>query len=299
MITVVYNINLRFSYIFEDHKCSDLYYNLMRILFLILDECNMLLWYKGYQPIPVYTCPNLPPAFAENILYCGSGSGGESGSGSGGKGKRKASIEDDENSNKKLIPEGGIPRVSADQAKDMNLKKLHEVTKELNETNEEFDSVQRDLKEVRQTITIDNSLSEDQKQKNNAMPGIKEKYPTFFDEDSGNTTDREGLNQVTEYLEDDLESLRKKRQNLMTKSRNYQSIIDWFNNNGKGGGSASGSSSGGFAGGGTSSSGPSPEQGNFKNSNNDNGYLETFTNKFLIFFSFFAEAISNNMDNFF
>lgn len=269
----------------------------MYLLSLILPQCNMLIWYKGYQLIPVYTCSNLPPAFAENIVYCGGGSGG----GSGGKGKRKASIEDDENSNKKLIPEGGIPRVSADQAKDINLKKLHEVNKELNETTQEFESVQRDLKEVRQTITIDNILSEDQKQKNNALPGIKEKFPTFFDEDSGNTTDREGLDQVNEYLEDDLESLRKKHQNLTTKSRNYQSILDWFNNNGKGGGgSASGSSSGGFAGGGTSSGGPpSSDQGNFKNSNNDNGYFENFINKFLILFSSFAEAIFNNMDNFF
>jgi hypothetical protein len=69
----------------------------------------------------------------------------------------------------------------------------------MNKTAQELDSVKKDLKDVRQTITIDDHLSEDQKQKNMALQEIKRKYPTFFfffDEDSGNATDREGLDQV-------------------------------------------------------------------------------------------------------
>lgn len=298
MITAVYNINLWFNYIFDDDMCSNLYYNLMYILSLILSHYNLLILYKGYEPIPVYAYYNLPPSLAKNIVYCGGGS--KSGSGSEGKGKRKSSIEDDESDNKKSLPEGGIDEVAADHARNLNLQNLQKVKWEMHKTAQELDSVKKDLKDVRQTITIDNILSEDQKQKNNALREIKEKYPTFFDEDSGNTTDREGLDQVKEYLQDDFETLERKHQNLSTKSRNYQSILDWFNNNGKGGGgSASGSSSGGFTGGGTSSSGPSSEQGSMKNSNNDSSYLESFLNKFLILFSFFAEIISNNLDNLF
>lgn len=297
MITAVYNINLWFNYIF-DEMCSNLHYNLMYFLSLILPQYNLLIFYKGYEPIPVYAYFNLRPTLSENIVYCGGGS--ESGSGSEGKGKRKASIENDDSDNKKLLPKGGIPEVTVDESRNIHLKNLQDVNWEMNKTAEELDSVKKDLKDVRLTITIDNILSQEQKQKNNALREIKEKYPTFFDEDSGNTTDREGLDQVKQYLQDDFESLQKKHQNLSTQSRNYQSVLDWFNNNGKGGGgSASGSSSGGFTGGGTSSSGPSSEQGSLKNSNNDSGYLESFINKFLMLFSFFAEIISNNMDNFF
>lgn len=295
MITAVYNIILWFNYIF-DEMCSNLHYNLMYFLSLILPQYNLLIFYKGYEPIPVYAYLNLRSTLSENIVYCGGGSE----SGSEGKGKRNASIENDDSDNKKLLPKGGIPEVTVDDSRNIHLQNLQEVNWEMNKTAEELDSVKKDLKDVRLTITIDNILSQDQKQKNNALQEIKEKYPTFFDEDSGNTTDREGLDQVKQYLQDDFESLQKKHQNLSTKSRNYQSVLDWFNNNGKGGGgSASGSSSGGFTGGGTSSSGPSSEQGSLKNSNNDSGYLESFINKFLMLFSFFAEIISNNMNNFF
>jgi len=96
----------------------------------------------------------------------------------------------------------------------------------MNETAQELDSVKKDLKDVRQTITIDDHLSEDQKQKNTALQEIKRKYPTFFDEDSGNATDREGLDQLKEYLEEDLDSLQKKYSSLSTQNRKYQSMLD-------------------------------------------------------------------------
>jgi hypothetical protein len=49
------------------------------------------------------------------------------------------------------------------------LKKLQEVNGQMNETAQELDSVKKDLKDVRQTITINDHLSEDQKQKNMAL----------------------------------------------------------------------------------------------------------------------------------
>jgi hypothetical protein len=86
-----------------------------------------------------------------------------------GKGKRKASIEEDESANKKLVSEGGIAEVSTNSIKNLNLKKLQEVNGQMNETAQELDSVKKDLKDVRQTITINDHLSEDQKQKNMAL----------------------------------------------------------------------------------------------------------------------------------
>lgn len=149
-----------------------------------------------------------------------------------GKNKRKASIEDNESggANKNFVPGGGIAEVNANTNSNSNqnhsLKKLQEVKGQMNDTVKELDSVKKDLKDVRQTINIDDHLSEDQKQKNNALQEIKQKYPTFFDEDSGNATDREGLDQVKEYLEEDLASLQKKHSSLSIQSRKYQSILD-------------------------------------------------------------------------
>lgn len=57
------------------------------------------------------------------------------------------------------------------------------------------------------------------------MREMKEKYPEFFDKDSGNQTDREGLDQVKEYLQEDLTSLQKTHMNLSAETRYNQSLL--------------------------------------------------------------------------
>lgn len=225
-----------------------------------------------------------------HIVYCTGGSEG--------KGKRKASTEVDEGTNKKMVPEGGIAEVSANSNKNLNLKKLEVVNERMNETAQELQSVKKDLKDVRHTVNIDDHLVEDQKDKNNAMQEIKKKYPVFFDEDSGNSTDREGLDQVKNYLEEDLVSLQKKHDFLATQSKKYQAILDWYNNNnGKGSGSGSSSDLGGGTSSGTNDPG-GDSSGNSGPSESSASFLDLVSLFALYFLGFLGDIINFVIDCF-
>lgn len=124
--------------------------------------------------------------------------------------------------NKRLKP-AELERVNP-QVEDTQ-ERLRKLNKNLADNEQEQRDKSKEIKEVGQTSVIDDNLPEDQKHKNNAMQVIKEKFPTFFDEDSGNPTDREGLDQVKEYLQDELSSLQKTHNKLSTETRKYQSIL--------------------------------------------------------------------------
>lgn len=229
-----------------------------------------------------------------HFLYCG-------------ENKRKASdlsTEEEEvyssrlsQGNKRLKPaelERVNPQVENTQ------ERLRKLNINLAQNEQEQRDKSKEIKEVRQTSIIDDNLPEGQKHKNNAMQEIKEKYPTFFDKDSGNLTDREGLDQVKEYLLEDLTSLQKTHDKLSTDTRKYQSILDWYNNNSKGGGSGSASASG--FGGGTSSdsgSGSSGQAGGSGDPGSSSGStFIVWLNWLLLYVSSFFDYIATNLDKF-
>lgn len=86
-----------------------------------------------------------------------------------------------------------------------NEEKNEEENVEENDVHKNVENIKNELKEVYDAIKLDKLLPVDKKQKNRHLSDIKENYPSFFDEDSGNT-DKEGLQQVREFLSDELKS---------------------------------------------------------------------------------------------
>jgi len=205
---------------------NNLDYNIRAILSLILPADNLKLTTLGY-PITPSINMNRPPlslsVLEEGVVFCTGGSGSE------GKGKRKASPEDDNaesSANKRAIPEGGVAGVSINANQNFALKKSEELRRQKEEAAKEHTSVVGDLKDVRQTVVADDQLSLDQwVVKKMAILDIKKKYPLFFDEDSGNATDKEGLDQVIDYLSEEEKSLNKKVTSLNSQIVKYESIL--------------------------------------------------------------------------
>lgn len=273
---IAYNIKLWFNAI-----CFIIYNIFNNLLYLFLSP-SLGLSLCGYYHLDHNYADSVLPQGLGNLVLCTGGSEG--------KGKRKASFEDDESANKRFKPEGGIAGVSTEDS-DKIKKKLREVNEQMNETAQELSSVSKDLNDVRHTINIDDRLGEDQKHKNNAMQEMKKKYSSFFDEDSGNATDREGLDQVKDFLEQDLNGLSTRHKSLFSLSNKLKSkLFNSSDNDGKGG---SGSASG-FGGGTSSDSGSSGQggSGDGGSSSNSTSYIDII----LIYIFFFVDAISTNLD---
>nr|GEV05606.1 NADH dehydrogenase subunit 5, mitochondrial [Tanacetum cinerariifolium] len=82
-------------------------------------------------------------------------------------------------------------------------EKKRVTVKELFEINADRKSVSTELKDAKSTLVLFNHVDESV---NNPLKNLKQTYPTFFDEDSNNTT-KEGLNQLIEYLEGEYSGL--------------------------------------------------------------------------------------------
>ena len=75
--------------------------------------------------------------------------------------------------------------------------------KELFEINADRKSILSEIKDAKHTLVLFNHVDDSV---NNPLKNLKQSYPTFFDEDSHNTT-KEGLNQLIEYLEGEYSGL--------------------------------------------------------------------------------------------
>lgn len=73
----------------------------------------------------------------------------------------------------------------------------------------------QDLKDIEKALLLDKKLPEGQKEFNGDARFLKKDYPTFFDEDSENTT-KEGLEQLKEYLEGEASLANKNYSELTT-----------------------------------------------------------------------------------
>nr|ATI20349.1 hypothetical protein [Juglanconis sp.] len=71
----------------------------------------------------------------------------------------------------------------------------------------------QDFKDIEKALQLDKKLPDSQKEFNAEARHLKKDYPTFFDEDSENTT-KEGLEQLKEYLEGEANLAKSKYNNL-------------------------------------------------------------------------------------
>lgn len=71
------------------------------------------------------------------------------------------------------------------------------------------------IKETENAIRLDDKLPESQKFKNSHLKKIQVAFPSFFDEESGNSNNpTQGLAQVIDYLQEERKSLDKLEQSL-------------------------------------------------------------------------------------
>lgn len=73
----------------------------------------------------------------------------------------------------------------------------------------------QDLNDIEKALYLDKKLPESQKEFNAEARNLKKDYPTFFDEDSENTT-KEGLEQLMEYLKEEAGLAKKEHSELIT-----------------------------------------------------------------------------------
>lgn len=72
--------------------------------------------------------------------------------------------------------------------------------KEKQKLEKELGGYEQEFKDIKRALQLDKNLPDSQKKFNGEAKQLKEDYPSFFDEDSENTT-KEGLEQLKEYLE--------------------------------------------------------------------------------------------------
>lgn len=110
-----------------------------------------------------------------------------------------------------------IPLKSSSSGSNLNKTQLltikDDITGELKELRDDIKSTKSDLKEVKRTFDLSRIINDAQ---NNALTQIKNKYSTFFDAESGNTT-AQGLTQIMEELSDDLRGQNAQYKDLIMK----------------------------------------------------------------------------------
>lgn len=105
---------------------------------------------------------------------------------------------------------------------DLRKKKL-ELIDEINDNN-------NTLREIKSAQKLDKDLPESAKEKNRHYLELKQEYSTFFDEDSGNSSIKEGLKEIEEYIKSEKESL---KSNLSKINENIKNITSESNINDK------------------------------------------------------------------
>lgn len=79
----------------------------------------------------------------------------------------------------------------------------------------ELTDFEQDLNDIEKALYLDKKLPDSQKEFNAEARNLKKDYPTFFDEDSENTT-KEGLEQLMEYLKGEASLAKKEHSELIT-----------------------------------------------------------------------------------
>jgi len=91
------------------------------------------------------------------------------------------------------------------------------IAQELNDSKDELSGLNYDLKDTRRAEVVSRVGEES---KNEHLREIKKAYPTYFDQESGNTT-REGIYELQNYLMEEIHAHKNKRMEL---KKNYDEV---------------------------------------------------------------------------
>nr|WDW20883.1 hypothetical protein [Valsa mali var. pyri (nom. inval.)] len=83
---------------------------------------------------------------------------------------------------------------------DESEEEVESSNKKKEELQKELEGYAQDFKDIARALLLDKKLPDSQKKFNDEAKQLKKDYPSFFDEDSGNTT-KEGLDELKQYLE--------------------------------------------------------------------------------------------------
>lgn len=118
---------------------------------------------------------------------------------------------------------GEFPTGSSNR--DPKIKELSNLTREKSELISEIKDHDETLELIKKAQQLDKALPEPAKKNNRYVKELEQDYPTFFDEDSGNTSTKEGLNGVTEYVNSEKNSLKSKLSEVNDHMKNIRSEI--------------------------------------------------------------------------
>lgn len=103
-----------------------------------------------------------------------------------------------------MSKESSNETLSKVSSKREQFSELHESKKNLEE---DIMENQKILSNIQKAEVLDKKLPEQAKQSNSHLNDLKEEFSSYFDEDSGNSTTEESLNDIKEYIRDELKSL--------------------------------------------------------------------------------------------
>lgn len=92
----------------------------------------------------------------------------------------------------------------------------------LSETKDECKGLSTDLKDIKKAKVVDAVADES---KNGPLRDMKEAYPTYFDEDSGNTN-REGMDQLEKYLREEVSAYKNKVKELKKNMEEIDKVLE-------------------------------------------------------------------------
>jgi hypothetical protein len=91
---------------------------------------------------------------------------------------------------------------------DPKLKEYLDLSNERKEITDSIKDHNETLKELKLAERLDDKLPEGAKHNNSHLKQLQEEYPTFFDEDSGNSSTKESLDDVKKYVMGEKASLK-------------------------------------------------------------------------------------------
>lgn len=103
-----------------------------------------------------------------------------------------------------MSKESSNETLSKVSSKREQFSELHESKKNLENDIKENQKI---LSDIQKAEVLDKKLPEQAKQSNRHLNDLKEEFSSYFDEDSGNNTTKESLDDIKDYITDELKSL--------------------------------------------------------------------------------------------
>jgi hypothetical protein len=104
-----------------------------------------------------------------------------------------------------------------------NHEEFLELRRDKTETVDAINDNKATLEAIKSARTLDGRLPEAAREKNGFLLDLKEEYPAFFDEESGNSSINEGLNDLEKYIQGENKSLGVQLSEINSNIENLQS----------------------------------------------------------------------------